>query len=356
MLRDSFEDLRAAVWGADLLVTHTMTFAGPIVAACEGIPWASAVLAPASLMSRFDPPVLSQAPWMSRLRPLGPRFHGPVLRHGMALAGRWVPEVDQLRADLGLPPGDNPLGDGQHAPGCVLALFSGVLGVPQADWPPQAVQTGFPFLDAPQPETDPDLERFLDAGDPPVVFTLGSSAVHDAGRFYAESLDAARRVGRRAVLIVGPDPRNRLRGRLPSWAFEAGYADHGSLFPRAWAVVHHGGVGTTAQGLRAGKPMLVVPYTFDQFDNADRVVRLGLAASISSRRYNASRSARGLGRLAEPGCQERAARIGRAVRAEDGVETACRRLDALIASRGAGAPARSANPRWRTWARPGGRD
>ena len=113
----------------------------------------------------------------------------------------------------------------------------------------------------------PELTRFLDEGPPPIVFTLGSSAVWVARDFYHESIAAAKLLGRRAVLLIG-DERNQLRESLPPETIAVNYAPFEALLPRACAMVHHGGVGTTSNGLRAGIPTLIVPFAFDQADNA----------------------------------------------------------------------------------------
>ena len=160
-----------------------------------------------------------------------------------------------------------------------LALFSPLLARPQPDWPPNTQVTGFVFYETSH-ELPPDIEAFLDAGDPPVVFTLGTSAVGAAGDFYDESARAAETLGCRAILLTGTDSRNLPPRKLPSSIMTAGYVPHGAVFPRAAATVHHGGIGTTAQALRAGRPMLVVPHAHDQFDNAFRVQKLGVARTV----------------------------------------------------------------------------
>ena len=139
---------------------------------------------------------------------------------------------DKLHRELGLPPVLDPLFDGQHAPGLVLALFSTVLAQPQPDWPPQTRVTGFPFFDQDAEYVQADeLRRFLDAGPAPVVFTLGTSAVLTAGDFYSESLKAVRLLGRRAVPLVGNRSDNLRAGRISGDALACSYAPHSELFP-----------------------------------------------------------------------------------------------------------------------------
>jgi UDP:flavonoid glycosyltransferase YjiC (YdhE family) len=113
----------------------------------------------------------------------------------------------------------------------------------------------------------------------------------DAGDFYTQSLGAAKLLGKRAVLLVGRDPRNRPKESLPDTVIVCEYASYARLFPHATAIVHQGGVGTTAEALRAGKPMLVVPFGFDQLDNAARVTALGIGRTISRAKYHSETAA-----------------------------------------------------------------
>jgi UDP:flavonoid glycosyltransferase YjiC (YdhE family) len=232
-----------------------------------------------------------------------------------------------------MPPNAHPLFEGQHAPSCVLALFSRLLAEKQPDYPPQTVITGFPFYDAaPEHPPDPGLLRFLDAGEPPIVFTLGSSAVWVADDFYAVSMAAARALGRRAVLLAGEDAA-AMRAGAPDGIGVFGYAPHSIVMPRAGLIVHQGGIGTTAQALRAGRPMLVVPFGQDQPDNARRVVQLGVARTISRRRYQIDRVISELSALlSDPGYAERALVVGEQVLAERGTETACDSIERVLAS------------------------
>jgi UDP:flavonoid glycosyltransferase YjiC (YdhE family) len=242
----------------------------------------------------------------------------------------------RFRAELGLPPTreGNPFTD-SHSPDLVLALFSRRLAEPQPDWPPQTVVTGFPLYDQDGAAgLPPALERFLDAGPPPIVFTLGISAAMVAGRFFEHTIAAVKLLGRRAVLIVGKNPANRpARGahELPDGVAVLDYAPFSELFPRACAVVHAGGIGTTGLSMHAGRPTLVVPFAHDQPDNAARLVRLGMARTISPRSCSPARVAAELGRLLDnPEYARRAAEVGQQVRQEDGVAAACAALEELL--------------------------
>jgi len=332
-LRASYEDILAAAEGADLLVTHTLTFVSPVIAEKMGIPWAAVALSPLVFFSALDPSVLAPMPHLNRLRVLGPGVYAALLRAGQKSVRSWSEPVRELRRELGLrKPAADPLFTGQFSPHLNLALFSHVFGEPQKDWPAKTVICGFAFHDrqgagSGLPE---ELESYLSEGEPPIVFTLGSAAVMDAGLFFVESAKAAASLGRRAVLLIGRDPRNRLNS-LPAGVQAFEYAPFSELFPRAAVNVHQGGVGTTGQALRAGKPMLVMPYSHDQPDNAYRIQRLGVGRAIPRVKYNAKSAAREINRLlTDRSCAERAAEVGREVRKEDGAATACDALESLL--------------------------
>ncbi len=330
--RESYEDTLAAAGRADAIVTHAVTFAAVAVARKTGLPWISSVLAPISFLSAYDPPVPAAAPWIVKLRALGTGPMKLVWRLGRRESLAWVKPVLDLYRDAGLPPPDHPLFEGLHSPGLALALFSRYLAEPQPDWPPAAAVTGFPFYDRhhERPDLAPQIQRFLAEGPAPVVFTLGSSAVGAARGFYRDSLAAACRLGVRALFLTGPHPQG-LPEKLPPGMLQAGYAPHSAVFARAAAVVHQGGIGTTAQAMRAGRPMLVVPLAHDQFDNAERVRRLGIGEVLPHRRYGPRRAGKLLARLlAEPKYSAAGAVIGAKVAAEEGAATAASAIERYL--------------------------
>ncbi len=334
VLRQTYDDLLAAATQparADLLLLGELNYAGPIVAEITGIPWASYVLAPLSFFSAFDPPVLPPYPKLARADKLAGM--GRVIKRVARFTTRkWSEPIYDLRRELSLDRGRNPLFDAKHSPNLVLALFSHVLGVEQKDWPPNTLITGFCFYDsdAGNANLPANLERFLASGAAPVVFTLGSAAVLAAGDFYEVSAKAADRLGIRAVLLIGTDARNRPSQALPDSICIAEYAPYSALFSRAALVVHQGGVGTTAQCLRAGKPMLIMPYSHDQPDNARRMKRLTVSRTIQRSSYKPAKVARKVrAMLDEPDFAARAAEVAKQIAAEDGVKTACDALEAL---------------------------
>jgi rhamnosyltransferase subunit B len=332
VLQESYQDVLAAAQGADLLVSHVLTYATRLVAEKKGIHWAASFLQPLGFFSAYDPPVLPQIPFLSNLRFLGPAFHRPLFGLVKRSCRSWCEPWHRLRAQIGLPPSsENPLFDGLYSPSLVLAMFSQLFAGKQPDWPPQTVVSGFPFSDQGDAVgMSPELVRFLDAGPSPIVFTLGSSAVLDAGPFFEHSAAAAKLLGRRAVLIVGKETGNR-PASIPDGVVAFDYVPFSKLFPRAAAIVHAGGIGTTGLAMRFGRPMLVMPCAHDQFDNAARVTRLGIARTISRRRYSPTRVAVELRHLLDnPEYSQRASGIGERIGREDGVQAACDALEELL--------------------------
>ena len=327
-VRDSYEDLLKAVAGADLLVTHPAAPAGPLVGRKTGLPWISTVLAPFSFISAYDPPVPPYWQWTRRLRLLGPGVMRFLL--GLSKGMYKAKAVAEFRDELGLEDTGNPMFEGQHSPALVLALFSKVFAQPQPDWPPQTKVTGFCFYDGNREVEIPDeLIRFLDSGAPPIVFTLGSSAVWVARDFFRESIEAARRVGRRAVLLIG-DERN-LPPSLPEGVIAVDYVPYQALLPRACLVVHHGGVGTTSHGLLAGVPTLIVPFAFDQSDNAEHARRVGTSRTLYRNNYFAPRVANELNQLrSRPFYTRRALEISSQLKQEDGPARAADLIEQIL--------------------------
>lgn len=332
-LEQTVEDLTGAVRGADLLVTHPASLAGPIVAEEQGLRWASTVLAPMSFFSRFDPFVPAPAPWMHALTS---RSHAASLLFRWQterLTRKWADPVRALRRSRGLSAGDNAIMEGQHSPHLVLGLFSRLLGERQPDWPKRVEVTGAVLYNGPGPAVVPTaLEAFLRDGDPPLVFTLGTSAVGTAGSFYEVSAAAAERLGRRAVLLAGRHPENRPARVDPARVFVADFVRHDALFPRASAIVHQGGAGTLHQALRAGRHMLIVPWAHDQHDNAHRAKRIGVARTLRPAQYRLDRVAAEIRTLLErPSYGMRARVVAETVASEPGAEGAARAIERLLA-------------------------
>jgi UDP:flavonoid glycosyltransferase YjiC (YdhE family) len=335
-VREMYADMSHATEGADFLISGEVVLAAPLIAEKRGMPWAAAILAPFSFFSVYDPPAFPFLPGTHWLPQAPPSIQRVLLQAAKWITRDWGTPIAELRHSLGLRPTRHPLLLDRFSPHLNLALFADVLGRPQADWPHHTAQTGFVFYDQGEPVADAisdraaiaPLEAFLASGSPPVTFTLGSAAVMRAGSFFDESAAAARLLGRRALLLMG---KNALPADLPGDVFATGYAPYSVVFPRSAAVVHQGGVGTTAQALRAGVPQLVMPYAFDQPDNAARVSRMGVGLSISRGRYRGHTAARTLEKLlGDHQYSEHAFEVGEQVRRQDGLTNACEAVERFL--------------------------
>lgn len=323
MARGTYADLMAATEGADALVAGELVYVAPLVAAMRGLPWANSMLAPQSMMSVLDPSIYPWFPIGRHLRPLGTWPQRLIFRVIRRQITQWATELLALQRDLKVGTGDIMFAD-KFSHDLVLAMFPPVLGAPQRDWPAATVQTGFPFFaQEPSPETAARIRDFLAAGDPPVVFTLGTTVVHLAQDFYQVAADTALALGRRAVLLMGRNPPPRAPADK---VLALDYAPHASLFPYAAAVVQHGGVGGCAETLRAGVPALTIPFAFDQPDNAARLQRMGVSRTLSRKKVNRETLQQALAAvLADTAMAARAKEVARSMNPE-------REMDATVAA------------------------
>lgn len=323
-LRETYTDIMNSAKDADFILAGEGALAARLVAEKRGIPWALVVLQPLSFLSSHDLYVIPGFPFLSKLRGLAYIARKGIFELSKKMTKSWAEPVHQLRRELQLPPlAGNPFIDDKYSPYLVLAMFSPILAKPQPDWVANTVITGFTFYDGSQTGSElvPELTQFLNEGEPPIVFTLGSAAVMTPGSFYQESIKAIKILKRRAVLLVG---KNTPPENLTKDIIAVNYASYSQIFPHASAIVHQGGIGTTAQALKAGCPTLIMPYSHDQPDNAARVKRLGTSRTISRKHYTASRVAKELSELLEnPSYIAASTEIGRIIQAEDGVKVAC---------------------------------
>ncbi|MEO8803249.1 MAG: glycosyltransferase [Rudaea sp.] len=334
-LRESYEDAMAVMRDADMAITNSVAYGAQLAAEKCRLPHFGVALQPFVFLSVYDPPIVATLPrasaWIFRFAPWCIRaFFGL----GKIVARRWARPIDALRREIGLPPATtHPLFEGQFAGNGAIGMFSPLFGAAQPDHPPNTSIVGFAFYDSDAggpPTLSDELRKFLDAGPPPIVFTQGTSAVHDAHNFVRESMAAVRELDARAVFVLDDE-------QSQNWALHAsdrilltGYAPYSLLFSRALINVHHGGVGTTAQALRSGRPQLIAPYLVDQPDNAARVVRMGAGRSLALKRYRTALIVEELRHLMNDAqYTQRAQAIGAQVANEDGAAAAA---DIIVAA------------------------
>ena len=320
-----------AAKGDVAVVAHPLAFGARVAHETLGVPLVTMHLAPSSIWSLQQPPVPSR--WIG---PIG-AWPRPARRVFLGLGDRLAdrvlaPSLNRFRAEVGLAPARHVASRWWHSPQRAIGLFPNWFAAPQPDWPSQLSLTGFPLYDEQGVSQVPaHLDAFLAeaeaAADPPIVFAPGSSN-RQATRFFSAAAEACQRLGRRGVLLTRY--AGQIPSRLPRKVRHAKYAPFSAVFPRAAALVHHGGIGTAAQALAAGRPQLVMPMTFDQPDNAARLVELGVAQTLAPSGFSGTNVARQLSALLEDDAVGR--RCTEVARRFDGIDSVGRTCDLIEAS------------------------
>lgn len=293
-----------------------------------GVPMVSVHLQPGVFRSAHEPPHLPGLGLMHWLPRPGRRA---LFRAIDALViDRWLGRpLNRFRATLGLPPVARFMDAWWHSPQLVLGLFPDWYAAPQPDWPRQLQLVGFPLYDESdvQPELPPALAEFLAEEPAPIVVAPGSANAF--GRAFFEPVVAAcRRSGRRAILLT--KFADQVPAGLPASVRHVDYVPFSLILPRAAALVHHGGIGTTAQALAAGVPQLIRPMAHDQFDNAARVRRLGVGTALAPRRFTPRNVAAALERLlGDPAVARACQAIAPRLRQGDPLARACEAIERL---------------------------
>ena len=329
VLRPHYDALCALTDRDTVLVGTLWAFSARFMQERHGTPYVSVQVSPSTLLSAHVPPT------HPRLT-IPARWPLPVKAALMTLIERLVldrvcgPALDAVRRDLGLAPARRVLGRWLHSTDGVLCLFPDWFAPAQRDWPARLLQSGFPlFNDVATPDDDPALDAFLAAGEPPVVFTAGSTLVNHAA--YARAVaDAMRATGARGILLsphdAAPDSDRLLVRR---------FVPMRTLLPRCRALVHHGGIGTAALAFEAGIPQVVTPFAHDQFDNAQRVATSGAGIRIDAPVDGARLGAALMRVLNEPEFAVYAERARALINAApDGCETAADFIERLVPQRG----------------------
>lgn len=324
---------RACEPGRTLIVGSSLAWATRVVGELRQVPVATLHLSPSWFRSEHRAPALG---------PLGQLPGAPAIvkrlvwrlmdRH--VLDPLFTAPFNALRTERGLPPVSRLFHRWIHEGDLTLGLFPPWFAPPQADWPAGVPLAGFPLVDpggdAPLPS---DLQRFLDAGDPPVGFTAGTANVSSQA-FFEASVRACQHSGRRGLLLT--QAAAQVPAALPHGVVHVGYVPFKALLPRLSALVHHGGIGTTSQALLAGVPQLIRPMGFDQFDNACHARTLGVARPLLPRHYRPARVAQVLDELVnDPAVRARCAELAARLAGErSGVEVAAEAVLGLASIHG----------------------
>ena len=315
--------------GRTISIGNSLLFAARLLRETDGVPCATVHLAPSVFQSDLAP---------ARLAPSWIKANSPALLKRLAwwsldrffYAPHFAAPLNRWRAELGLAPLRQIFRSWIHQADLLLALFPDWFAEPQLDWPAGVALTGFPLSDhGEHAQLAPALEAFLAAGPAPVAFSPGTASAGNRA-FFEASIAACRLAGVRGVLLSHFP--GQISGDLPPDLIQVDYAPFGALLPRVAAFVHHGGIGSTSQALQAGAPQLICPAAYDQFDNAQRASRLGVASELLPKHYKAPAVAAALRRLMlDPAVRTKCQQAAQRLTAEGpGIARACEQIEARL--------------------------
>ena len=313
--------------GETVIAAHGLDLASRVFHDKVGAPLATVHFAPFAIMTLHDTPRYIGAPTVS----FGPQWWKAIqfwAADRLIVDPIIAPAVNELRATLGLGPVRQIYHHWHQSPQLVIGLFPDWFAPKQPDWPSHTELVGFPLWDPRRAAGLPEeMDRFLDEGEPPIVFAPGS-ANFQAEEFFCTAVEACRLSGRRGVLMT--KAAHQVPANLPPGVAHFDWAPFSLLLPRAAALVHHGGIGTCAQGLAAGVPQVVMPMAYDQLDNGLRLKRLGVGDVVRVRQFRGPKVAATIERLIDSAtapkrCRELAARCDGAA----ALERACELLEGL---------------------------
>jgi rhamnosyltransferase subunit B len=333
-LRKTHEYLQSQfVRGETVLVGSTLAVAARLAHDTLGVPLATVHLQPIALNSvekpsRFPgaPPLHCLPRWFRRFFFWfgARRYVDPLLR----------PPVNAIRTAHGLPPLKELWYRWRNSPQEIILLFPEWFAA-APDWPGHAHHCGFVQYDGADSEPlPPEVGAFLKDGPAPVVVSFGS-AMRTGGPYFAAAAKAFEQLKMRGLILAKAG--EQIPKSLPANVLQADYAPFSAVFPRCAAVIHHGGVGTTAQCLAAGVPQIVMPLSFDQPDNAARLQRLGVADVLPPHKFTPDQIAGAIQKITssiiiKQNCAQYADRM----RSSDGIAAACQRIEALLGTDTAG--------------------
>ena len=277
--------------GKTLLLSSTLGFVARLVQETHQIPNVTVHFSPGVFHSAHQAPHMPGLPLPAWLPIRFKQSMWKLIDH-LIIDPILKPKLNRFRHELGLHPVSRIFHHWLHSPDLVLGLFPKWFATPQPDWPSATILTGFPLYDDVKDSDLPTtIQDFLQNHPRPFVFTPGSANKHGA-TFFAEAAKACQLMNRPGIFLTRyPE---QLPRPLPPQLIHFSYAPLSQLLPHCAVLIHHGGIGTCSQALRAGIPQLIQPYAFDQFDNGARIHQLGVGHTISRRSFHSATIARSI--------------------------------------------------------------
>ncbi len=319
---------------ADIIIGSYSVLLGRLIAKQAGKPWIYAPSFPLAVCSRYEPCLFPELQMIQRSTAL----YWPQLQKlyfSIFYYASYLVKVPAVLYQLSLDKAyyKHPLFEGKYSSDLNLLLTSPILVQPQKDWPKSTIVCGFSwfepsFLGASENLTT--LNSFITAGSSPIVFTLGAGSRNNPVAFCQESIRACQKLNVRGIIVAAKKFHAELKSS--SEILVTDWLPYDKVFPYAKAVVHSGGIGTIGLCLKYGVPSLLIPVVADQFDNAYRANKLGVAKVIFSQRYQAEEMARLLSELLNDDAKKiQLEKISRKVREENGAQIACDAIEMFIA-------------------------
>ncbi len=318
---------KLAAGPGSVLVANAGVLAARLVQEKRICAMATLLLQPGLLPSTSAPPEMPGGLTLPRgmPRPVGSLYWAAIDAFGYLLTGG---PLNRLRGTLGLGPVWR-LFQWWLSPELVVGLFPYWYAAPQPDWPARLRLAGFGRYDGGRGgDLADDVRSFCQAGPPPIAFTFGTGMTHGAAFFRAAAV-ACESLGARGLLLTRYS--HQIPARLPPGVRHCAFAPFRHLLPLCAAIVHHGGIGTTAAALAAGTPQVVLPLAWDQPDNARRLQELRVGIRLGPRQRTAGHLARSLSRLMTPEVRTRCRAVADQVGKVDGLEVAAQWVEGLVA-------------------------
>lgn len=329
----NYHQLEKVVPEYDMLLCHTLAFSVPLVAKKLGKPWVSFVISPLVYRVEYERRRIigreSSRDFLWRMP--CPSFVLKPLRERWLVS--WVAPLKKLRESLDLPDlGDvHILEESQSSPHLNLAFFSSLFAPTQKGWPQPMFQAGFVFHQQEKESLSRETREFLDKGDSPLLLSLGTSGSGIEGQRFCEvAAEAALLMDKRAIFVIGSNTEILQHIPQDDRLLAIAYEPFSQLVHQVRTLVHIGGVGTIAYGLYGGKPQVLVPFTYEQCDNALRLQDLGVSATIPIARLNSSILCRKIHQMEEDAYRERALEVQAQIAGENGAKAAADQLEALL--------------------------
>ncbi len=312
--------------GRDMILVYRSNMLGMECAAeVLNIPHIKVALQPSAIRSFERPPWPLTPLATGRFRVLFKSLVIPALYAMAEFTRKYRGHTNRFRRSVGIKvPWGRPAAFGSE--NATLVFTPAWYATPQKDWPRNCHCIGFPFVDV--VFEDADLSDFIAEHGAPIVFTPGTG-VRDTAAFFDKAEAISGHLGMPAIFLGAGSESRPQAPRILTRRF----IDMAWLLQRARLIVHHGGIGTTAQALRAGIPQIVIPDRFDQPDNAQRIARLGLGAAVMNDRYSPEQWAGIIRQLLEtPLIQQRLLKVSADIRRTPATAKAATVIESIMAA------------------------